>query len=88
MCKMNYENTNYNEILIFGTINNIKKLLKYIVFRLTCNTHSSNNKSKWFISFHIYENLYNIYKDFFKVFVKGYLNTYIDKGNKIMCYIK
>ena len=29
---MNFENTNYNEVLISGTINNIKKLNKYIAF--------------------------------------------------------
>ena len=35
---MNFENTNYNEVLISGTINNIKKLNKYIAFGLTCKT--------------------------------------------------
>ena len=88
---MNYENTNYNEVLISGTINNIKKLSKYIAFGLKCNTYSKNNKSNCYISFHIYEDLYNIYKDLFykdnKIFVKGYLNTYTDKDNKIMCYV-
>lgn len=88
---MNYENINYNEVLISGQINNIKKLNKYIAFGLTCNTYS-NVKSKCFISFHIYEDLYNIYKDLFfkdnKIFVKGYLNSYTDKDNKIVSFVK
>lgn len=88
---MKYEDINYNEVLISGYINNITKLNKYIAFGLTCNTFS-NTKSKCFISFHIYEELYNIYKDLFyknnKVFVKGYLNSYTDKDNKIVSFIK
>jgi len=88
---MKYEDINYNEVLISGYINNITKLNKYIAFGLTCYTFS-NTKSKCFISFHIYEDLYNIYKDLFyknnKIFVKGYLNSYTDKNNKIVSFIK
>lgn len=91
MCEMNYEDINYNEVIISGCINNITKLNKYIAFGLTCKTFS-NVKSKCFISFHIYEDLYNIYKDLFykdnKVFVKGYLNSYTDKDNKIVSYVR
>jgi hypothetical protein len=40
----------------------------------------------------VYEDLYNIYKDLFyknnKIFVKGYLNSYTDKDNKIVTYVK
>ncbi len=40
----------------------------------------------------MYEDLYNIYKDLFyknnKIFVKGYLNSYTDKDNKIVTYVK
>ncbi|MBQ9182101.1 MAG: hypothetical protein IJ134_05680, partial [Bacilli bacterium] len=58
---------------------------------LTCNTFAKI-KSNCFISFHIYEDLYNIYKDLFyknnKLFVKGYLNSYTDKDNKIVTYVK
>ena len=88
---MDFENINYNEVLISGNINYIKKLNKYIAFGLTCKTFS-NTKSKCFISFHIYEDLYNIYKDLFlknnKLFVKGYLNSYTDKDNKIASFVK
>ena len=88
---MDFENINYNEVLISGNINYIKKLNQYIAFGLTCKTFS-NTKSKCFINFHIYDDLYNIYKDLFlknnKLFVKGYLNSYTDKDKKIVSYVK
>ena len=88
---MDFENINYNEDLISGNINYIKKLNQYIAFGLTCKTFS-NTKSKCFINFHIYDDLYNIYKDLFlknnKLFVKGYLNSYTDKDNKIASFVK
>ena len=88
---MDFENINYNEVLISGNINYIKKLNQYIAFGLTCKTFS-NTKSKCFINFHIYNDLYNIYKDLFlknnKLFVKGYLNSYTDKDKKIVSYVK
>ena len=88
---MDFENINYNEVLISGNINYIKKLNQYIAFGLTCKTFS-NTKSKCFINFHIYDDLYNIYKDLFlknnKLFVKGYLNSYTDKDNKIVSFVK
>jgi len=40
----------------------------------------------------VYEDLYNIYKELFyknnKIFVKGYLNSYTDKDNKIVTDVK
>ena len=88
---MDFENINYNEVLISGKINYIKKLNQYTAFGLTCKTFS-NTKSKCFINFHIYDDLYNIYKDLFfknnKLFVKGYLNSYTDKDNKIASFVK
>ena len=82
---MDTEKINYNEVLISGKINNIKHFNNYIAFGLTCNTFAKI-KSNCFISFHIYEDLYNIYKDLFykgnKIFVKGYLNSYTDKDKK------
>ena len=53
MCEMDFEDINYNEVLISGNINYIKKLNQYIAFGLTCKTFS-NTKSKCFINFHIY----------------------------------
>ena len=88
---MNIEKINYNEVLISGKINNIREFNSYIAFGLTCNTFAKI-KSNCFISFHIHEDLYNVYKDLFfknnKIFVKGYLNSYSDKDNKIVIYVK
>ena len=68
-----------NEIIISGTINNVTDNNKdYIKFGLTTLKY---DKKKVYASFNINLNLYEIYKDFFvkgiRVFVKGYLNSYI-----------
>ena len=89
---MDIEKINYNEVLISGKINNIREFNSYIAFGLTCNTFAKI-KSNCFISFHIHEDLYNVYKDLFfknnKIFVRGYLNSYTDIHNIILiiCYI-
>ena len=73
---MNYEDINYNEVMISGVINNIT---------------DTNNKYIKFVSLNIERNLYEIFKDFFvkgnKVFVKGYLNSYKDYKNNIQSFI-
>lgn len=88
---MSIENKNYNEVLLSGTINYIKELNKYIAFGLTCENYSKD-KSKCYVNLHIYQDLYNTYKDLFyknnKLFIKGYLNSYSDKDNKINMYVK
>ena len=87
---MDTEKINYNEVLISGKINNIKHFNNYIAFGLTCNTFAKI-KSNCFISFHVYEDLYNIYKDlFFKdnfIYIKGYMNSYVDKNKNIKSFI-
>ena len=59
----------------------------YIKFGLTTLKY---DERKVFASFNINRNLYEIYKDFFvkgtKVFIKGYLNSYIT-NNKIQSFI-
>ena len=86
---MNYEDVNYNEVMLSGIINNVYDKNQYIIFGLTCNNYSKNGKC--FISMRIYEDLYYKYKDFFmvgnKVFVKGYLNSYSDKNKNIFDYV-
>ena len=77
-----------NEIIISGTINSITDNKKdYIKFGLTTLKY---DERKVFASFNINRNLYDIYKDFFikgtKVFIKGYLNSYII-NNKIQSFI-
>ena len=72
-----------NEIIISGTINNVTDNNKdYIKFFLTTLKY---DKRKVYSSLNINRNLYTIYKDFFvkgtKVFIKGYLNSYITNNN-------
>ena len=72
-----------NEIIISGTINNVTENNKdYIKFGLTTLKY---DKRKVYSSLNINRNLYTIYKDFFvkgtKVFIKGYLNSYITNNN-------
>lgn len=89
---MNNEDINYNEIKISGTINNITDTNdKYIKYGLTSFKYTLNGKSNIYVSLNISRELYNTYKDLFlkgnKVFVKGYLNTYTDRFNKIQTFI-
>lgn len=88
---MNYEDINYNEVLISGIINNVYDKNKYIIFGLTCDNYSRDKNNKCYISLRIYEDLYYKYKDLFikdnKVFVKGYLNSYSDKNKNIFDYV-
>ena len=81
-------NVDLNEVLISGTINSITDNNQdYIKFGLTTLKY---DKRKVFSSLNINRNLYEIYKDFFvkgtKVFIKGYLNSYIT-DNKIKSFI-
>ena len=81
-------NVDLNEVLLSGTINNITDNNQdYIKFGLTTIKY---DKRKVFSSLNINRNLYEIYKDFFvkgtKVFIKGYLNSYITE-NKIKSFI-
>lgn len=77
-----------NEVMISGTINNISDTNnQYIKFGLTTIKYDNG---KVYSSLNINRNLYEIYKDFFvkgnKVFIKGYLNSYV-LNNKIQSFI-
>ena len=77
-----------NEVMISGTINNISDTNnQYIKFGLTTIKYDNG---KVYTSLNINRNLYEIYKDFFvkgnKVFIKGYLNSYV-LNNKIQSFI-
>ena len=81
-------NEDLNEIIISGIINNITDNdNQYIQFGLTT---TKNNKRKVYSSLNVNRNLYEIYKDLFvkgnKVFIKGYLNSYVT-NNKIQSFI-
>ena len=76
-------NVDLNEVLLSGTINSITDNNQdYIKFGLTTIKY---DKRKILSSLNINRNLYEIYKDFFvkgnKVFIKGYLNSYITNKN-------
>lgn len=86
------EDINYNEVLISGVINVITDTNgKYIKFGLTTNKYTLNEDKKVYVSLNILRELYNTYQDLFlkgnKVFVKGYLNSYIDQNKKIQSFI-
>lgn len=89
---MDIEKRNYNEVLISGKINNIKHFNNYIAFGLTCNTFAKI-KSHVLLVF-IYMKIFITFifiRLFFKnnkIFVKEYLNSYTDKNNKIVTYVK
>lgn len=85
---MNYEDINYNEVLISGVINVITDMNgKYIKFGLTTNKYTLIEDKKVYVSLNILRESFNTYQDLFlkgnKVFVKGYLNSYIDQNKKI-----
>ena len=81
-------NVDLNEIIISGTINNVMDNNQdYIKFGLTTLKYDKNKVDS---SLNINRNLYITYKDFFvkgtKVFIKGYLNSYVT-NNKIQLFI-
>lgn len=82
----------YNEILLFGEINNIMINNKYITLGLTCKKYSPNENSNIvFASLRVYKNLYDNNKGLFllgkNVYIKGYLNSYSDKNKTIHNYV-
>ena len=86
------DDINYNEVLISGIINVITDTNgKYIKFGLTTNKYTLNEDKKVYVSLNISRELFNAYQDYFikgnKVFVKGYLNSYITKDNNIKNFI-
>ena len=86
------EDINYNEVLISGIINVITDTNdKYIKFGITTNKYTLNEDKKVYVSLNISRELFNIYQDLFlkgnKVFIKGYLNSYIAQNKKIQSFI-
>ena len=86
------EDINYNEVLLSGIINVITDTNgKNIKFGITTNKYTLNEDKKVYVSLNISRELFNTYQDLFfkenKVFVKGYLNSYIDQNKKIQSFI-
>lgn len=86
------EDINFNEVLISGVINVITDTNgKYIKFGLTTSKYTLNEDKKVYVSLNISRELFNVYQDYFikgnKLFIKGYLNSYIDQNKKIQSFI-
>lgn len=89
---MNYEDINFNEILISGKINVITDTNdKYIKFSIITKKYTLNELKNVYVSLNISRELYYTFLDYFfkdnKVFIKGYLNSYIGKDKKIQSFI-
>ena len=89
---MNYEDINLNEILISGNINVITDTDdKYVKFSIITKKYTLNGNKNVYVSLNISRELYYTFLDYFfidnKVFIKGYLNSYIDKNNKFQSFI-
>ena len=89
---MNYEDKNFNEVLISGNINVITDTNdKYIKFSIVTKKYTLNECKNVYVSLNISRELYYTFLDYFfkdnKVFIKGYLNSYISKDRKIGSFI-
>lgn len=89
---MNYEDKNFNEVLISGNINVITDTNdKYIKFSIVSKKYTLNECKNVYVSLNISRKVYYTFLDYFfkdnKVFIKGYLNSYISKDNKIQSFI-
>ena len=81
-----------NDIKLSGVINGITDTDDmYIKFGMTCIKNTNELNKNIFVSLNINRDLYNKYKDFFvkgkKVYVCGYLNSFLDKNKKIQNFI-
>ena len=89
---MNYEDKDLNVVIISGKINVITDTNdKYIKFGITANKYTTKEHQNVYVSLNIPRELYYIYKDYFvkdnKIYIKGYLNSYIDKNKMIKSFI-
>ena len=89
---MNYEDKDLNVVIISGKINVITDTNdKYIKFGITANKYTTKENRNVYVSLNISRELYYIYKDYIvkdnKIYIKGYLNSYIDKNKTIKSFI-
>jgi len=83
---------NFNKVLVSGVINAVTDTDdKYIKFGITTRKYTTKEDKNVYISLNIARELYHIYKDYFikgnKIYIQGYLNSYIDKNKKIQSFI-
>ena len=89
---MRYEDSNLNEVIISGVINVITDTNdKYIKFGITTKKYITKEDKNVYVSLNIARELYNVYQDYFvkdnKIYIKGYLNSYIDKNKGIKSFV-
>jgi len=89
---MNYEDIDYNEVIVSGIISNITDTNDmYIRFSIMHKKHTKDAIKSIYVSLSILRELFNKYLDYFnkgnKLFIKGYLNSYLDKNNEHKSYI-
>ena len=89
---MRYEDSNLNEVIISGVINAITDTNdKYIKFGITTKKYITKEDKNVYVSLNIARELYNVYQDYFvkdnKIYIKGYLNSYIDKNKGIKSFV-
>ena len=89
---MRYEDSNLNEVIISGVINAITDTNdKYIKFGITTKKYTTKEDKNDYVSLNIARELYNVYQDYFvkdnKIYIKGYLNSYIDKNKGIKSFV-
>lgn len=83
---------NFNKVLVSGIINAVTDTNdKYIKFGIATRKYTMKEDKNVYVSLNIARELYHIYKDYFikgnKIYVKGYLNSYIDRNKKIQSFI-
>ena len=83
---------NFNKVLVSGVINAVTDTDdKYIKFGITTRKYTTKEDKNVYVSLNIARELYHIYKDYFikgnKIYIKGYLNSYIDRNKKIQSFI-
>ena len=89
---MRYEDSNLNKVIISGVINAITDTNdKYIKFGITTKKYTTKEDKNVYVSLNIARELYNVYQDYFvkgnKIYIKGYLNSYIDKNKGIKSFV-
>ena len=83
---------NFNKVLVSGIINAVTDTYdKYIKFGITTRKYTTKEDKNVYVSLNIARELYNVYQDYFvkdnKIYIKGYLNSYIDKNKGIKSFV-
>ena len=82
----------FNQVLVEGNITNILDTNnQYIKFSIVTDKYTTSDNKNVYVSMNISREHFNKYKHYFyignNVFIKGYLNYYIDKNKDIKGFI-